>query len=92
MITEQQYQTNVKEALEAKGYYVLNLMKTNKSGIADLLALKSKKAPIFIEVKGLRGVIAPLQEYRALECKERGFTHYFTFVGDNFLTQIIHSL
>jgi hypothetical protein len=38
-MTEQQIQSNRIKELEAEGYYVLKLMKTNKNGIPDILAL-----------------------------------------------------
>ena len=38
-MTEQQVQSKKIKELEAEGYYVLKLIKTNKNGIPDLLAL-----------------------------------------------------
>ncbi len=42
------WQTKVIKEYEAKGYFVINLIKTNKNGIPDLVALKDGEA-IFIE-------------------------------------------
>ena len=42
-MTEQQIQSKRITQLEAEGYYVLKLVKTNKTGIPDLLALKESE-------------------------------------------------
>ena len=72
-MTEAKYQTKLIKKLEADGYYVLKLIKTNKNGIPDLLALKSGEPPRFIEVKGPKTPVAVLQEYRIKELNELGF-------------------
>ena len=38
-MTEQQIQSKKIKELEAEGYYVIKLIKTNKNGIPDVLAL-----------------------------------------------------
>ena len=38
-MTEQQIQTKLIKELEDKGYYVIKLVKTNKNGIPDLIAI-----------------------------------------------------
>ena len=81
---EIQYQSKVIKALEAKGYYVLRLVSTNKNGIPDLVALK-KGEIWFIEVKGTNGKISKLQYFREKEIKKHNFRHSFTFEGDDFL-------
>tara|TARA_R110000823_G_scaffold81440_1_gene185298 strand:- start:535 stop:786 length:252 start_codon:yes stop_codon:yes gene_type:complete len=73
---ESKYQRKIIKDFESRGYYVLNLIKTNKSGIPDLLALKKGEEPTFIEVKGRKGVVSKLQEYRIKELKALGFTAY----------------
>ena len=47
MISEQKVQTKRIKELEAEGYYVLKLVKTNKNGIPDLLALHPEKGILF---------------------------------------------
>ena len=59
--------------LESKGYYVLKLIKTNKNGIPDLVALHPDKEVLFIEVKTKKGKVSKLQEYRLKELEEHGF-------------------
>jgi hypothetical protein len=41
-MTEQQIQKRRIGQLEAEGYYVIKLMKTNKNGIPDLIAIPRK--------------------------------------------------
>ena len=48
-------------------------MKTNKNGIPDILAIKPGADVLFSEVKGKRGVVSKLQEFRINELKEHGF-------------------
>tara|TARA_R100000781_G_scaffold5211_1_gene5907 strand:+ start:3836 stop:4075 length:240 start_codon:yes stop_codon:yes gene_type:complete len=72
-MTEQQVQAKKIKELESKGYYVLKLIKTNKNGIPDLVALHPDKKVLFIEVKTKKGKVSKLQEYRLKELKEHGF-------------------
>lgn len=82
-MSEQKYQSKLIKQLEADGYYVLKLIKTNKNGIPDLLALKRGCEPYFIEVKGAKGIPSVLQEYRIKELKEYGFKAEFKFDRSN---------
>lgn len=72
-MTEQQVQSKKIKELEAEGYYVLKLIKTNKNGIPDLLALHPNNTVLFVEVKTKKGRVSKLQEYRLKELKEYGF-------------------
>ncbi len=58
---------------EKKGYYVIDLIVTNKVGIADLLALKDGEKPLFIECKEVNDTVKPLQLFRQKELIELGF-------------------
>ena len=71
-MTEQQIQTKKIKELEADGYYVLKLIKTNKNGIPDLLALHPNNKVLFVEVKAKNGVLSKLQEYRIKELDKYG--------------------
>jgi len=75
---EQDYQTKIAKDLTAKGWFVLNLIKTNKDGIPDLLALKKGHEPKFIECKTKKGILSPIQEYRLNQLTDLGFE---TFVS-----------
>jgi len=72
-MTEQQVQAKKIKELESRGYYVLKLIKTNKNGIPDLVALHPDKEVLFIEVKTKKGKVSKLQEYRLKELEEHGF-------------------
>ncbi|MGI9555915.1 MAG: VRR-NUC domain-containing protein [Cyanophyceae cyanobacterium] len=72
-MTEQQVQSKKIKELEAEGYYVIKLIKTNKNGIPDLVALHPTNNVLFVEVKTKKGRVSKLQEYRMKELKEYGF-------------------
>ena len=71
-MTEQQIQTHRIKELEAEGYYVIKLIKTNKNGIPDLLAIPPGADVLFSEVKTLKGRVSKLQEYRLQELQKHG--------------------
>lgn len=73
-MTEQQIQAKKIKELEAQGYYVIKLMKTNKNGIPDLLAIPRNSDVLFIEVKRPDGKLSKLQEYRINELKSHGIS------------------
>ena len=67
------HQTKIIKEYEKQGYYVINLIKTNKNGIADLLCLKDGEPPLFIESKDANDTIKPLQLFRQKELINLGF-------------------
>ena len=69
---ESQIQSKKIKELEAQGYYVLKLTKTNKNGIPDLLAIPKNSDVEIYEVKGPTGKLSKLQEYRIKELIEHG--------------------
>lgn len=71
-MTEQQIQSKLIKELEGKGYYVIKLVKTNKNGIPDLIAIPKNSDVEFIEVKRRNGKVSPLQEYRIKELIKHG--------------------
>jgi len=71
-MTEQQIQTKIIKNLEAKGYYVIKLIQTNKPGIPDLIAIPRDSDVEFIEVKRPGKKPSPLQIYRMKELNEYG--------------------
>jgi len=72
-MTEQQIQSKRIKQLEAEGYYVLKLIKTNKNGIPDLVALPKNCKVLFSEIKKPEGRLSKLQEYRLKELESYGF-------------------
>tara|TARA_R100000808_G_C2154151_1_gene164949 strand:+ start:7591 stop:7839 length:249 start_codon:yes stop_codon:yes gene_type:complete len=71
-MTEQQIQRERIKQLESEGYYVLKLIKTNKNGIPDLLAIPPGCEVLFSEIKKPKGKVSKLQEYRLKELEKHG--------------------
>lgn len=69
---EQQIQSKKIKELEAEGYYVIKLIRTNKNGIPDLIAIPKGSDVLFVEVKKPDGKLSKLQEYRLKELKAHG--------------------
>ena len=72
-MTEQQIQKKRIDQLEKEGYYVLKLIKTNKNGIPDVVAIHPEKGVLFSEIKTPKGKLSKIQEYRIKEIKSYGF-------------------
>jgi len=71
-MTEQQIQTKRIKELEDEGYYVIKLIKTNKNGIPDLIAIPPECEVLFSEIKKSNGKLSKLQEYRLKELTKHG--------------------
>ena len=71
-MTEQQIQSKRIKELEADGYYVIKLIKTNKNGIPDLIAIPEGCNVLFSEIKKPTGIVSELQKYRIKELKKHG--------------------
>lgn len=71
-MTEQQIQKKRIDQLEKEGYYVIKLIKTNKNGIPDVLAIPPDSGVIFSEIKTPKGKLSPIQEYRLREIESYG--------------------
>ena len=71
-MTEQQIQSKRIRELEAQGYYVIKLVRTNKNGIPDLIAIPRNSDVLFCEVKRPEGKLSKLQEYRIKELNQHG--------------------
>ena len=69
--SEQAIQKKIITQLEKQGYFVLKLIKCNKNGYPDLIAVKENET-IFIEVKRPDGVLSELQKVRIKELRSRG--------------------
>jgi len=75
---EQDYQKKISDKLEKDGWYVIKLIKTNKNGIPDLIAIKEDKT-IFIECKTLKGKLSKIQEFRLDELKAKGIECFVSY-------------
>jgi Holliday junction resolvase len=64
------FQTKIIKEYESKGYYVINLIKTNKNGIPDLLAIKDGQIE-FIECKEKNDTLKLLQKFRIDQLNKR---------------------
>jgi Holliday junction resolvase len=71
-MTEQQIQNKRIKQLESDGYYVIKLIKTNKNGIPDVIAIPPNCGVIFSEIKTPKGRLSKLQEYRLDEISNHG--------------------
>lgn len=71
-MTEQQIQSRRIKELEEQGYYVIKLVRTNKNGIPDLIAIPKNSDVLFCEVKRPEGKLSKLQEYRIKELNQHG--------------------
>lgn len=71
-MNEQQVQSKLIKELEEKGYYVIKLVKTNKNGIPDLIAIPKNSDVEFFEVKRYDGKPSKLQEFRIKELNNHG--------------------
>lgn len=71
-MTEQQIQAKRIKELEDEGYYVIKLMRTNKNGIPDLIAIPANSDVLFVEVKTPKGKLSTLQKYRIKELNSIG--------------------
>lgn len=71
-MTEQRIQAKRIKKFEEEGYYVIKLIKTNKNGIPDLIAIPRNSKVIFSEIKGRTGKVSTLQQYRIKELNDHG--------------------
>ena len=72
-MTEQQIQAKRIKQLEAEGYYVIKLIKTNKNGIPDLVAIPPDSGVLFSEIKRPDARVSELQKYRLKELEAHGW-------------------
>ena len=70
MELEQQIQKRIIKRLEENGYFTLKLIKCNKNGYPDLIAIKNG-VTTFIEVKRPNGKISELQKVRIKQLREQ---------------------
>lgn len=66
------FQTKIIKEYESEGWYVINLIKTNKNGIPDLVCFKEGHKTIFIECKEKKDTLKKLQDFRLKELRRYG--------------------
>lgn len=66
------FQTKIIKEYEAAGWFVINLIKTNKNGIPDLVCFKEGHKPLFLECKEKTDTLKKLQDYRIRELRNYG--------------------
>jgi Holliday junction resolvase len=88
MATEQQIQSKRIKQLESEGHYVIKIIKANKNGLPDILALHPDKGVLFSEVKTPTGRLSKLQEFRLKELQDYGFRTE-VFRGDRLDSNIV---
>ena len=71
MELEQQIQKRITTKLEQEGYFVLKIIKANKNGYPDLIAIKNN-ITTFVEVKRPTGKLSELQKVRIQELRSKG--------------------
>ena len=71
MELEQQIQKRITTKLEQEGYFVLKIIKANKNGYPDLIAIKNN-ITTFVEVKRPTGKLSELQKVRIKELRDLG--------------------
>jgi Holliday junction resolvase len=73
MMTEQQIQTKIIKKLEKDGWYVVKIIKCNKNGFPDIIALREGEVK-FYEVKRPKfGITTALQNYVLSILTKMGF-------------------
>ena len=87
-MTEQQIQRKITNHLEENGLYSIKLIKTNKNGIADILAIHDTGIVTFIEVKKPDGVESKLQKFRRLELMGFGIKSFVVYGYEDYMNKV----
>jgi hypothetical protein len=66
------FQSKIIKEYQDNDWYVINLIRTNKPGLPDLVCFKEGSKPIFIECKEKTDTLKPLQAFRIKELKQYG--------------------
>ena len=69
---ESEIQAKCIKYAQEQGWIVLKVIASNMNGISDLILFKDGKA-VFIEIKGEKTRVQPLQLYRQKQFREAGF-------------------
>jgi Holliday junction resolvase-like predicted endonuclease len=69
---ESEIQAKCIKYAQDQGWIVLKVISSNMNGISDLILFKDGKA-VFVEIKGEKTRVQPLQLYRQKQFREAGF-------------------
>jgi len=72
VMSEKDIQRKRIKELEKQGYYVIKLVKTNKNGIPDIVAIPPNSGVIFSEIKKPNTGPSELQKFRLKELNQFG--------------------
>lgn len=70
-MSEQVLQTKILKYLESRGFWVVKIIRANRSGIPDILALSPEGELFGIEVKFGKNTASELQKYHLNEIAKR---------------------
>jgi len=84
---EQLIQTKIIKYLEKKWYIVINIIKTNKNWLPDLLVLIWKWKHFWIEVKQETWILSKIQEYRIKTLRENWDLVWIPYGFQDFIKQ-----
>ena len=79
---EQDYQKKIGDKLTKEGWFVVNLIKTNKNGIPDLQASRAGRTTMWIECKTPKGKLSDIQVFRLNELTGLGFDCFVSYGMD----------
>jgi Holliday junction resolvase-like predicted endonuclease len=69
---ESEIQAKCIKYAQEQGWIVLKVISSNMNGISDLILFKDGRA-VFVEIKGEKTRVQPLQLYRQKQFREAGF-------------------
>lgn len=87
-MTEQQIQKKISDHLEKKGYFVLKLIKTNRNGCPDLVAIHGQEEAFFIEVKKPEGKLSNLQRWFMKDLEKKSIRSYVAYGYDDYFDKV----
>lgn len=70
---ESAIQAKIRKYAILHGWCVVKLITCSVNGLPDLLLMKAPRRVLFIEVKGLMGIVSDLQYHRINELRAMGF-------------------
>ena len=85
---ESEIQAKCIKYAQEQGWIVLKVIASNMNGISDLILFKDGKA-VFVEIKGEKTRVQPLQLYRQKQLQEQGFKYEIVRSVDEFKSTLI---